>query len=281
MRKFCYRGGELPLDRCYLFGILNVTPDSFSDGGQFTSPAAIEEQMTKLCAGGADVLDLGCESTRPGYTPIDCKEELTRIKMALPLLRGCGLPLSIDTLKPACARYALQNGAVILNTVCDITKTPQLVEVAAEFEAGLIITHNRPCENLEADMLEYFTTALQLAKDAGLPVEYLCFDPGVGFAKEERQSAEAVALLPKLREMGPAVMLAASRKRLIGAMSGAPMEEIERRDFATAVLSAIGDLWGADFIRVHNAAQSRAALNVSQYLKREIKDNPGKMPING
>ena len=269
MRTFCYRGGELPLDRCYLFGILNATPDSFSDGGRFAEPEETRRQAEALRAAGADVIDLGCESTRPGYTPVPEEEELRRLERALPAALGAGLPLSVDTLKPRCARYALGAGAVILNTVCDITENPELVEIAAEYGAGLIVTHNRAAEDLRADFTDYFEAALRLAERAGLAEERLCFDPGVGFAKEERQSAEAVRLLPELRQYGVAVMLAASRKRLIGAMTGAPLSDEPARDFGTAVLSAVGELLGADFVRVHEVALSRRALGVSGYL-REI-----------
>lgn len=269
MRKFCYRGGELLLNRCYLFGILNATPDSFSDGGRFTAPEEIRRQAETLRDAGADVIDLGCESTRPGYTPVAEEEELRRLKHALPAALSTGLPLSVDTLKVGCARYALDTGATILNTVCDITRNPELVEVAAEFGAGLIVTHNRATDDLAADFADYFETTLHMAERAGLAKEQLCFDPGVGFAKEERQSAEAVRLLPELRQYGVAVMLAASRKRLVGAMTGAPLEDEGTRDFGTAVLSAVGEVLGADFLRVHEVGLSKRALGVSGYL-REI-----------
>lgn len=267
MRRFCYRGGALTLERAYLFGILNATPDSFSDGGRYTDAAEIRVRAHALITAGADVIDLGCESTRPGYTPVPEEEELRRLALALPAARAAGAPLSVDTLKPGCARYALENGAGILNTVCDITKNPALVELAAEFGAGLIVTHNREADDLAADFADYFEVALRMAERAGLPRENLCFDPGVGFAKEAQQSAEAVRLLPALREYGVAVMLAASRKRLVGAMTGAPLSDEPARDFGTAVLSAVGELLGADFVRVHDVAGSKLALGVSGYLR--------------
>lgn len=259
--------------RPVVMGILNVTPDSFSDGGLFLSAAAAVAHAHRLVAEGCDVLDIGGESTRPGAAPVPAAEELARIEPVLAeLAGGLPVPLSINTYKAAVAARATQLGAVIVNDVWGLQRDPAMADTVAEAEAGLVIMHNRdekdPALDIVADMRRFFDRSLALAARAGIPGTRIILDPGIGFGKTSRQNVEALARIGALRDYGLPVMIGASRKRFYGAL-------LEVEDAARVSTSIAANLAaaanGACIFRVHDVAEHVAALRLFDLIRRSGK----------
>jgi len=251
--------------RPVVMGILNVTPDSFSDGGRFESLDLALAQATKLVADGADIVDVGAESTRPGHTPVPLDEEWRRLEPLLaPLLASVDAPFSIDTYKSEIARRAIAMGVPVVNDVWGLQKDPAMADVAAEGGAAVVIMHNRdevdPEIDIEADIRRFFDRSLALADRAGIPRERLLLDPGIGFGKDKAQNLRALNGTGRLREAyGLPILIGVSRKRMFGDLLGA---SVEGRLIGTIAANLTTLALGASVFRVHDAAEHAAAFKV-------------------
>lgn len=263
---FAFGGHALELGRrTSIMGIINLTPDSFSDGGD-TPPQAAAARALEMARDGADIIDVGGESTRPGYTPVPAGEQLRRVLPALPGITAAGRPVSIDTTLPEVAGPCLEAGAGIINDVSGLYEPYTLAALAAERGAGLIITFNAPVTGDAADgMLRFFERAARAATDSGLPERSICLDPGVGFCKTDEQNIAVIKALARVKAMGFAVMVGISRKSLLGRILGEPPER--RLPGSLAALTA-AVAFGADIVRVHDVAQSAQAAAVADALLR-------------
>ncbi len=247
MRYFRFKQKTLPLDRAYIMGIVNVTPDSFSDGGMWQNCA--KAHALELIADGADIIDIGGESTRPGHTPVSEEEELSRVLPAIKALRAeSDVIISVDTRHERVALAAIEAGADIINSVARLEDTPPLMQAAAKYGAGYIYTYTEVGHTSIEDVTDAFETAETLAKMSGLSAENLALDVGIGFNKSTEQDLKIIGELEKLRT-AHALVLGLSRKRFIGELYG---KDVGDRDEITAILNSIGVLKGADIVRVHN-----------------------------
>jgi dihydropteroate synthase len=254
-----------------IMGILNVTPDSFSDGGRFQALDAALSQARKLVAGGADIIDVGAESTRPGHAAVPPDEEWRRLEPLLaPLLAEVAAPFSIDTTKAEIARRALALGVSVVNDVWGLQKDPAMADVVAEARAAVVIMHNResvdPDIDIEADISRFFARSLALADRAGIPRARVLLDPGVGFAKTRAQNLKALALTGALRDaFGLPILIGASRKRLFGDL---PPSSIDERLVGTLAANLATLARGAAVFRVHDAAEHAAAFKAFEAIER-------------
>src|SRR5262252_3876014 len=198
----------LALGRPIVMGVLNVTPDSFSDGGRFLDPASAIEHARRLAAEGADILDIGAESSRPygGAVAVPIEEELRRLAPVLPAAAALGVPISVDTMKSEVAAWALASGAAIVNDVWGLQRDPDLARVVAEHAAPVIIMHNRaaadPSIDIMADIAVFFSRSLDIAGRAGIARENVVLDPGIGFGKTPEQSMICIARLAEFKRLG-------------------------------------------------------------------------------
>jgi len=258
--------GEKPV----IMGILNVTPDSFSDGGRFLAPEAAVEQAKKLAADGADIIDVGAQSTRPGHTPVTAEEELARLEPFLgELTQSLDIPFSIDTSKAVVARRAAQLGVSMVNDVWGLQKDPAMAETVAETGVAAVIMHNRNSTdpNLEiiSDMRQFFDRSLELAEAAAIPRARLMLDPGIGFSKTRAQNYAALAGLPALSDYGLPILVGVSRKSLLAESGAAPDEFTLVRTIAANLAAARN---GAALFRVHDPAAHIAAFKVYDVIAR-------------
>ena len=278
MRCFSFVSGRFSLgEKTRIMGILNVTPDSFSDGGRFCTPRSAAAQAAAMERAGADLIDIGACSTRPGGEVIGETEELSRLSAVFPAVRAAvKAPLSVDTFRPAVAAYALQNGADIVNDVSG-RLNPEMAEVINRFGAGWIVMHAGPPDAATADVLDYpggvtrcvqafFDRAVPEAAALGIGPERLCLDPGFGFAKTNAQNLELLRKLHTLDTHGCALLAALSRKRFVGALSGET--EPEDRLFGTLAANAAAVAAGADLVRVHDVAEHVQFLRAADSLFR-------------
>lgn len=252
-------------------GILNVTPDSFSDGGRFLDPKEAIRQAEAMAGEGADILDIGAESTRPykGWTPVDAAEEIARLKPVLPDVVKLGLPVSIDTVKAEVARWALDQGAAILNDVWGLQKDSRLAPLAAARGVPVVVMHNRevadPALAIMDDVVAFLARSVAVAEAAGVARAALMVDPGIGFGKTVEQSIETLGKLERLNGLGLPVLVGASRKRFIDAVSPAP---VERRIGGSLAAHLIAAEAGAAVIRAHDVAETVQALKVWQAVRK-------------
>lgn len=249
-----------------IMGILNVTPDSFSDGGRFEAVETAVAHARAMEAEGADVIDVGGESTRPGHTPVDAEEEVRRVVPAIRALRAAlRAPISIDTMKAKVAAAALEAGAEIVNDVWGLQRDPDIARVAAEHGAPVCVMHHRtevdPSLDIVEDMKRFLGRSIEIAQRAGIPDRAIALDPGVGFGKTVEQNLIAIRRVDALAAMGFPVLLGTSRKSLIGHII--PREPKERT-FGTVATSVIGWERGAVMFRVHDIRENRDALLVAQ-----------------
>ena len=240
--------------RAIIMGILNLTPDSFSDGGRFQNLDTALAQAKKMVAEGCDIVDVGGESTRPGATPVLEAEELARVLDA---------PLSIDTYKAPVARRAADLGAILINDVWGLQHDAGMADAVAETETAVVIMHNRPQRDAAIDILSdirrFFDRSLTLAEAAGIPRGRIILDPGVGFGKTSRQNVEAVARIGELRDYGLPVLIGVSRKSFLGSLIEVG---VEGRLIATVAANLAAAASGAAIFRVHDVAEHVAALKV-------------------
>lgn len=245
---------DLYLDeRTYIMGILNVTPDSFSDGGSYTTVERAVAQALKMVEEGADIIDVGGESTRPGHTPISAEEEISRIVPVIQAIKKeVQVPISVDTFKAKTAEAALEAGADILNDIWGAKKDPEIAKVAAKYDVPIILMHNRMNEDYDSlidDMVKDLEESVALAREAGVRDENIILDPGIGFAKSREDDLTVMNHLEKITEMNYPVLLATSRKRMIGSVLDVPPAE---RDLGTGATTCLGIAKGAQMVRVHN-----------------------------
>jgi len=263
--------GLLGKGRPLVMGVLNVTPDSFSDGGRFLDPAAAVAQAQRLAAEGADIIDVGAESSRPygNAVAVPLDEERARLAPILPAVVALGIPVSIDTMKAAVAAWALDAGATIINDVWGLQRDPDMARVVAAHDAPVIVMHNRdtadPRIDIVADVTAFFERSLDIAAHAGIPRERIVLDPGIGFGKTPEQSLTCIARLDAWRGFGLPLLVGASRKRFIHSI--VPSEPAERLGGSLAAhLAAIEN--GAAIIRVHDVAPTVQALAVAAAIRR-------------
>lgn len=228
-------------------GILNVTPDSFSDGGQFNSVDAAVNHAKEMVADGADIIDIGAESTRPGFTPISADEEISRIEKIIPAIKNLGVPISIDTYKPEVAAYALKLGANIIN---DVDYCDAMAQVAKDFGVPIIIMHNRKFQgNVIADIKNFFRQTLEACDKIGLQRSQIIFDAGIGFNKSREDDLTILRNLRGLKVDNIPMLLGVSRKRVLGYVTGLDVDE---RDDVTGAVCVWAITQGVDIVRVHN-----------------------------
>ncbi len=266
--------------RGLIMAIVNVTPDSFSDGGRFASAETAIDQAIRLVEAGAHILDVGGESTRPGAATVDGDEERRRVVPVISALAerfgDAGPVISVDTYRAGTAEAALAAGAHIVNDVWGLTREPDIAAVAAKAGSGVCIMHTGREREVLADVIEdqmsFFARSLQIADQARIDRAHIVLDPGFGFAKET--AAINIALMRRFEELhvlGLPLLAGTSRKRFLGEMTGrAPAE----RDVATAATSAILRLAGAAVFRVHDVASSRDALAVADAMIAEGRESP-------
>jgi dihydropteroate synthase len=259
----------LALGRPLIMGILNVTPDSFSDGGRFIDPSSAIDQARRMVAQGADILDIGAESTRPygGAVAVPLEEEIERLAPVLPAAAELGAPISIDTMKARVAAWALTSGAAIINDVWGLQRDCGMARVAAERSAPVIIMHNRehadPSLDIMVEIATFFARSLEIAARAGLTRQHVVLDPGIGFGKTPEQSLVAIARLRELQEFGLPILVGASRKRFIAKISPAPPDQRLGGSIAAHLLAVAN---GAAIIRTHDVAETVQALRVAAAL---------------
>ena len=248
-----------------VMGVLNVTPDSFSDGGQFAAPEHALAQARRMIAEGADIIDIGAESTRPyGAQPVTAEEELQRLRPILADVVSLGVPVSIDSMKSAVVAWALDAGASVANDVWGLQRDPEMAKLLAARHSPVIVMHNR--DRVEADidimkdMAAFFTRSLEIAGQAGISRENIVLDPGIGFGKTPEQSMTALARLDELGAFGLPLLVGASRKRFISSV--VPSEPHQRLggSIAAHLIAARG---GARIIRTHDVAETVQALRVA------------------
>jgi len=261
----------LALGRPVVMGVLNVTPDSFSDGGHFFDPERAIDHARALVAEGADILDIGAESTRPygGAVAVSANEEMRRLEPILPTVLGLGIPVSIDTMKATVAAWALDAGAAVANDVWGLQRDPDMAGVVAERGVPVIVMHNReaadPALDIMADIAAFFSHSLAIADGAGIARKHIVLDPGIGFGKTPEQSIIALSRLADLKSFGLPLLVGASRKRFIDSVSPAAPD---RRIGGSIASHLIAVASGAAIVRVHDVAETVQALKVAAAIER-------------
>jgi dihydropteroate synthase len=251
-------------------GILNITPDSFSDGGQFLDPDLALAQARRMIAEGADILDIGAESTRPygGMQPVGEADEKARLAPVLGAVVAIGLPVSIDTLKASVAAWALDQGAAIVNDVWGLQHDPAMAQLVAKRDVPVIVMHNRdaadPAIDIVADVLTFFARSLEIAAQAGIARDKIVLDPGIGFGKTPEQSITCIARLAEFKKFGLPILLGASRKKFINSVT--PSQPRERIGGSLAAHLA-GVQNGAAIVRVHDVKETVQALRVAAAIR--------------
>ena len=255
-----------------LMGILNVTPDSFSDGGRFDAVDRALEQARRMIAEGAAIIDIGGESTRPGADPVSAASEQERVLPVIRALSGKDGPvISVDTYRAQTARLAVEAGAHIVNDVWGLQREPAIARLAAETGAGLVIMHTgRERERLAdviADQRLFLERSLQIAAGAGVAAEQIMLDPGFGFAKDAHENFALMARFGELHALGYPLLAGTSRKRFVGHATG---REGDGRDIGTAATTALLRVKGAAVIRVHDVAINRDAMRIADAMMAEM-----------
>ncbi len=261
--------------RPIIMGILNITPDSFSDGGRFFNFQDAVKHGMSLCEDGADIIDIGGESTRPGSLGISTKEEIKRVIPVIKYLaKEINIPISIDTTKSEVAEAALDNGAKIINDISGLRFDRKMAKIAARYDCGLIIMHTRSrprtmqkgiihYKNLLADITDYLARSIEIACDAGANFENIAIDPGIGFGKTVEQNIQIIKDILAFRTLKRPVLIGASRKSFLGHITG---RDVNAREDATTAIHTIIASYGADILRVHNVKATMDAIRVSRAL---------------
>ena len=249
----------------YVMGILNVTPDSFSDGGKFNNVYSAIEAAKKMVEDGADIIDIGGESTRPGAEYVSVEEELNRV---VPVIRALSkeinISISIDTYKSKVAEEAVKAGASLINDVWGFKKDPDMAKVAAKYDVAVCLMHNRnnkEYNSLLDDMMDDLKESINIAKKAGVKDEKIILDPGVGFAKTLEDNLDVMNNLEKFNELGYPVLLGTSRKSMIGLTLNLPVNERVEGTIATSV---IGVMKNMSIIRVHDVKENKRAIDMTK-----------------
>ena len=256
-----------------IMGVLNVTPDSFSDGGRFLDPAAAIAHAREMIGEGADIIDIGAESSRPYGDPVavSAEEERHRLEDVLPAVARLGPPVSIDTMKASVAAWALRNGAAMVNDVWGLQRDPDMAGVVAAHGVPVLIMHNRdtadPDIDIFADLDAIFERSLALAAAAGIARDAVVLDPGIGFGKTPEQSIAVIARLDRLERFGRPILVGASRKRFIHWVAPAPPQRRLGGSIAAHVLAVEN---GAALVRTHDVAETVQAMRVMAAIRSRV-----------
>jgi dihydropteroate synthase len=270
-------GGLMVEARPLVMGVLNVTPDSFSDGGRFIDPDRAIAQAQRMIADGADIIDIGAESTRPygGAAPVSYEDELARLAPVLPAVVKLKTPVSIDTIKAGIATWALDQGAAMVNDVWGLQRDPAMADVVSEYDMPVVIMHNResadPALDIIADVHAFFQRSLDIAKRAGIARDCMALDPGIGFGKTPEQSIACLARLAEFKRFGLPLLVGASRKRFINAVTPSAPDERLGGSIASH-LAAVAN--GAAIVRTHDVAETVQALRVAAAIARAKVSEP-------
>ena len=256
-------------ERTFVMGIVNLSPDSFSGDGLNTIDSALD-QARRFVAEGADIIDIGAESTRPGSDPIDIEEEIARLVPAIKQLRfALDVPISVDSYKYDVVKEAVEAGADIINDIWGLKHNSRLAQLASEHHLPIIVTSNQrdnPCESdIMTEIKRDLSRAIALCDDAGVASENIIVDPGIGFGKTLAQNLEIIRRLAELESLGKPILLGTSRKGMIGAVLGKPVDD---RLEGSAATNAIGIAHGADIIRVHDVKFLSGVARMSDALVR-------------
>ena len=271
-RKYNWQDGkQLELkDRTLIMGILNGTPDSFSDGGRYNTSDTAVAHAKEMIEQDADIIDVGVESTRPGHTQISVAEEIERMKdILLPVLEVATIPVSVDTYRAETADFALSHGAHILNDIWGLKYDKDMAAVAAKYDVPVIIMHNQNTtdyDDIIDDMKAFFFSSVDLALKEGVKPQNIWLDPGIGFGKDYAQNVEVIQRLGEITVYEYPVLLAPSRKRFIGTI----LNELpaDQRDEGTVATCITGMIQGVDMVRVHNVEMHKRAITVADVLLR-------------
>lgn len=278
-RRWIIKVGKFKLDlgeKTYIMGILNITPDSFSDGGKFyNNPRIAIEYALKMEEDGADIIDIGGESTRPGATPVDVKEELRRVIPVIKILsRRIKIPISIDTRKAKVAKEAIEVGASIVNDVSGLNFDKKMSQIIARYKVPVIIMHmkgtpqtmqkNPTYKDLFLEMIEYFKKSIWRAKDAGVSEDSIIIDPGIGFGKTVEHNLLILKNLYQFKVLGRPILIGTSRKSFIGKILNL---EVGERLYGTIASSVLAVLNGANILRVHDVKKIKQAIDLVDAVK--------------
>lgn len=262
------RGKEFNFDeRTYIMGILNVTPDSFSDGGRFNEVELAVKRAKKLVEDGADIIDIGGESTRPNAEFVSEDDEINRVVPIIEAIRKeLDVPISIDTYKSKTAEAAIKAGADIINDVWGFKKDKNMAKIAAEYNVPCILMHNRepkPYKNLMQEVILDLVESISIALDSGVERDKIILDPGIGFAKTLEENLQVMNNLQEIRHLGYPVLLGTSRKSMIGLTLDLPVTERVEGTIATTVM---GVMKGASIIRVHDVLENKRAATMTDVI---------------
>ncbi len=261
----------LAIGRPLVMGILNVTPDSFSDGGRFQDPGRAIAHARRMVEEGADILDIGAESTRPygDAIPVSAEEEMARLRPILADAIAMGRPVSIDSMKARVAAFALDAGAVIANDVWGLQRDPDMARVVAERRVPVIVMHNRetadPAIDIMADIADFFRRSLEIADRAGIARDAIVLDPGIGFGKTPEQSITAIARLDAFKSFGLPLLIGLSRKRFISSIVPSGPDHRLGGSIAGNILATMS---GAAIVRTHDVAETVQALAVAAAIRK-------------
>jgi dihydropteroate synthase len=248
---------HLPIgEKTYIMGILNITPDSFSDGGKYNSIESSINKVKEMISLGVDILDIGGESTRPGYTPVDPFEEINRVVPVIEIIsKEFDIPISVDTSKAIVAQKALEAGACIINDIWGLQRDENIASVISKYSAGAVLMHNSDTteySDIFTDIGAFLKKSIKIAQNAGIRKNCLMIDPGIGFGKTTEQNLEVMRRLKELSYLGYPVLIGTSRKSMIGKVLELPVED---RLEGTAATVALGIANGVDVVRVHDVGQ--------------------------
>jgi dihydropteroate synthase len=288
--RHCFEWSSAPLtpfvaaEQPVLMGVVNVTPDSFSDGGRFSGVEAVVRHALRLVEEGAGIIDIGGESSRPGAEPVSAADECARVLPVIEALRArSAVCISVDTVKASVADAALAAGADVINDITALSGDPEMAAVAAAHGAGVVIMHmrGRPATMQDGDLrsadlvgevVGYLAERLEAACAAGISRAAICLDPGIGFGKTVEQNLSLIAELHRLHALGRPVLVGASRKAFLGRLTG---RAVDARDHATSAASACAVWQGAQIIRVHAVAEARDAVRVAAALRSMVSAGDG------
>lgn len=278
LASWILRGCSFEWGRTYLMGVLNVTPDSFSDGGEFNTPAAALGQAQQLVAGGADIIDLGGQSTRPGSVEISLEEELERVLSVLQSIRPEILvPISVDTTRAAVARAAVEAGADIINDISAATFDPDMLLTVAQLNVPIVLMHIRgkpqtmqqltDYQDLIGEIYQFLERQIEAAIASGISRDKIIIDPGIGFAKNYEQSLEILRRLSVFRSLNCPILVGTSRKSFIGRILNQP--DPKARIWGTAATCCAAIAGGADILRVHDVKEMQDVCKVADAIFRQ------------
>jgi dihydropteroate synthase len=259
-------------EKTRLMGIINISPDSFYEQSRCNSTDEVLQKAEKMIREGADFLDLGAESSRPGSKPISEQEEIDKlIPVISSLVKITDIPISVDTYKPIVAKEALQAGAKIINDITGLQKTPEMADVISKFDAGVILMHmkgspitmqkNPSYKNVIQEVKEFLEQSVKISKEAGIFSDQIAIDPGIGFGKKQKHNLEILSKLEKFIELGKPILIGVSRKSFIGNILNLPPE---RRLEGSLAASVIGITKGASIVRTHDVKETRNAIKVAE-----------------